>query len=65
LDIVGIVPLGIIAAAWHSEWLIVAELIYGLALTYGARAIALWLGAKIDRYEREKRTRLIEDEVIS
>jgi hypothetical protein len=65
LGIVGIVPLGIIAASWHSEWVIVAELIYGLVLTYGARAIALWLGAKIERYEIEKRSRLIEGEVIS
>ena len=48
LGIVGIVPLGIIAACWHSEWTIVAELIYGLVLTYGARAIALWLWAKIE-----------------
>jgi hypothetical protein len=62
LGIVGIVPLGIIAAVWHSEWMIVAELIYGLTLTYGARAIALWLGAKIERYEMD---RLIEGEVIS
>ncbi len=41
LGIVGIVPLGIIAALWHSEWLIVAKLTYGLVLTYGARVIAL------------------------
>lgn len=65
LGIVGIVPLGIIAALWHSEWVIAAELIYGLVLTYGARAIALWLGAKIERYEMEKRSRLTEGEVIS
>lgn len=65
LGIVGIVPLGIIAAAWHFEWVIVAELIYGLVLTYGARAIALWLGVKIERYEMEKRSRLIVGEVIS
>ncbi len=44
LGIVGIVPLGIIAALSHAEWVIVAELVYGLALTYGARAIALWRG---------------------
>ena len=48
LGIVGVVPLGIIAASWHSEWAIVAELIYGLVLTYGARAIALWLWTKIE-----------------
>jgi len=65
MGIVGIVPLGIIAAAWHSEWVIVAELIYGIVLTYGARATALWLGAKVDRYEMEKRPGLIEREAIS
>lgn len=48
LGIVEIVPLGIIAALSHAEWVIVAELVYGLALTYGARAIALWLVAKIE-----------------
>lgn len=48
LGIVGIVPLGIIAALSHAEWVVVAELIYGLVLTYGARAIALWLAAKIE-----------------
>ena len=47
LGIVGIVPLGIIAALSHTEWVIVAELIYGLVLTYGARAITLWLLTKI------------------
>ncbi len=48
LGVVGIVPLGIIAASLHSEWVIVAELIYGLVLTYGARVIALWLWAKLE-----------------
>jgi hypothetical protein len=53
LGIVGIVPLGIIAASLHSEWVIVAELVYGLALTYGARSIALWLLAKIEADAKE------------
>jgi hypothetical protein len=65
LGIVGIVPLGIISASWHSEWLIVAELTYGLVLTYGARVVALWRGAKIERYEMERRSRLIEGAMIS
>src|SRR5260221_1752614 len=54
LGIVGIVPLGIIAASWHSEWVIVAELVYGLILTYGARALALWLAMKIEPHEMGK-----------
>lgn len=57
LGIVGIVPLGIIAASWHSEWEIVASLIFGLVTTYGARATAFWLWVKIERYEEEKLTR--------
>ncbi len=48
LGIVGIVPLGIIAASWNSEWVVVAGLIIGLVLTYGARAIAFWLWVKIE-----------------
>lgn len=51
LGIVGVVPLGIIAAALHSQWSLVAELVYGLVLTYGARLIALWLAAKVNSTE--------------
>jgi hypothetical protein len=64
LGIVGIVPLGIIAALWHSEWVIAAELTYGVVLTYGARAIALWLRAKIERREMEKRSPLMNERVV-
>jgi hypothetical protein len=59
LGIVGIVPLGIIAALWHSDWATAAVLIYGVGLTYGARLIALWLWAKVqddaDRLEYVQR----------
>jgi hypothetical protein len=33
LGFVGVVPLGTLAAAFHAEWTVVAELIFGLALT--------------------------------
>ena len=45
---VGVVPLGILAALSHAEWSYAAELLFGLALTIGARTIALWLMAKIE-----------------
>lgn len=43
LGVVGVVPLGIIAAALHGIWYYVGELVFGLVLTYGARAFALFL----------------------
>lgn len=54
LGIVGIVPLGILASLMNTDWYAVAFLVGGLVLTYGARAIALWLADKIDRYEMGK-----------
>ena len=49
LGIVGVVPLGIIAAALHGMWYYAAELIYGLVLTYGARTFAIYLMRKLER----------------
>ena len=46
LGIIGIVPLGIVASAFHSDWSAAAILIIGLLVTYGARAVALALAAK-------------------
>ena len=43
LGVVGVVPLGIIAAALHGIWYYVGELIFGLAITYTARVFALFL----------------------
>lgn len=53
LGVVGIVPLGIIAAALKGLWFIAGDLVYGIALTYGARAFALYLAVKIDRAAEE------------
>jgi hypothetical protein len=50
---VGIVPLGIIAAALKGLWFIVGDLVYGIALTYGARIFALYLASKADRVVEE------------
>ena len=53
LGLVGVVPLGIIAATLHGIWYYVGELIFGLALTYGARAFALFLAKTLARIIHE------------
>jgi len=45
---VGVVPLGVVAAALHSMWEPAAELIFGAVMTYAARAFSLYLAQKID-----------------
>lgn len=49
LGIVGVVPLGIIASAFHSDWSSVVALTVGLAVTYGARMIGFGLAASLER----------------
>jgi hypothetical protein len=49
MGVVGIVPLGILASAFHSDWSSVGGLTLGLVLTYSARVIAFRLAARIDR----------------
>lgn len=49
LGVVGVVPLGILAAALHGIWYYVGELAYGLFLTFGARTLALYLMRKVER----------------
>ena len=51
MGVVGIVPLGMLASAFHSDWLAVGQLALGLVLTYGARMTAVLLAARIDRDE--------------
>ncbi len=53
LGVVGIVPLGIIAAALHALWSTVGELAFGIAITYGARMFAVFLAATLDRATEE------------
>jgi hypothetical protein len=45
---VGVVPLGLVAAALHGEWYPVAQLLFGLVTTFGARGLAAYLAHKID-----------------
>ena len=45
---VGIVPLGIVAAALKGLWSVVGNLVFGIGLTFGARVFAGYLAAKVD-----------------
>jgi hypothetical protein len=57
---VGVVPLGMIAAAFKSDWVTVAVAATGLVLTFGTRALAIWLAGKVDRYNFERHMRIID-----
>src|ERR1700683_4834769 len=46
MGVVGIVPLGILASAFHSDWSAAGVLTFGLVLTYGARMAAVKLEAR-------------------
>ncbi|MGH7074218.1 MAG: hypothetical protein ACREFD_08460 [Stellaceae bacterium] len=50
--IVGIVPLGIVAAAFHGSWYRVGDLTFDLLVVFGARAFALFLAKTLDGFER-------------
>ncbi len=49
LGIVGVVPLGIMASAFHADWSSVVALIVGLFVTYGARTLSFGLAASLER----------------
>jgi hypothetical protein len=48
LGIVGIVPLGIIASVFHTDWWSAGALIVGLFVTFGSRMIALSLATTLE-----------------
>ena len=48
LGVVGVVPLGILAALFKAEWWWVANLVMGLVLTYATRAFSLYLILKAE-----------------
>jgi TPR repeat protein len=48
---VGIVPIGMLASAFHAVWPQVGDLALGLVLTYGARMVAIMLAKSMDRDE--------------
>ncbi|OGM94851.1 hypothetical protein A2524_00130 [Candidatus Wolfebacteria bacterium RIFOXYD12_FULL_48_21] len=43
---VGVVPLGIIAAVFNGAWAMAGNLLYGIAITFGARIFGMYLGEK-------------------
>lgn len=45
---IGVVPLGIVAAALHGMWQQVAELVFGIVITFAARAFSRYLVQRID-----------------
>jgi TPR repeat protein len=49
MGVVGVVPLGMLASAFHGIWPQVGDLALGLVLTFGARAIAILLAQRMDR----------------
>ena len=48
---VGVVPVGMLAAAFHSSWLEVGMLAIGLFLTFGSRMLSAWL---VEKYEHRR-----------
>jgi hypothetical protein len=44
---VGVVPLAILGAVVHADWMVAGLLTSALVLTYGARGVAVWMTAKI------------------
>lgn len=51
MGIVGIVPLGMLASAFHSDWSAIGMLALGLVLAFGARMAAFMLAKMMDRDE--------------
>ena len=51
---VGVVPVGMLAAAFHGSWEVVLELAVLVVLTFGSRAYAMYVAKKADEdaYER-------------
>jgi len=43
----GIVPIAVLATLFHAEWGHLADLALLIVATFGARALAYWLGAKV------------------
>jgi hypothetical protein len=59
---VGVVPLGIIALAFNGDWTMAGELILGVILTFGSRAIALRVLATARREEAYRAAKIIDVE---
>ena len=51
----GVVPVGIIGALVHSDWMAAGLLFGGLILTFGTRAMAAWMVVKVENDQRTYR----------
>lgn len=58
----GVVPVALIASLLHGEWYAIANLAFGIVLTFGTRAFAAFLAAKADR---ERDQALVRSEQLS
>ena len=45
---VGIVPIAMLAALFHGDWGVLVGFAILIVLTFGLRALALWLAKKVD-----------------
>jgi hypothetical protein len=52
---VGVVPVALLAALFHAEWPVLWELVFGVALTFGTRALGIWLTTVRQENEEEVR----------
>lgn len=65
LGIVGIVPLGVLAALFGAQWLMLGQLILGIALTFAARWLATNVSLRVMHEAADRRDRIIEGEIVS
>ena len=61
---VGIVPVGILASLFNSNFAGAGLLTFGGLLSIGSRLFAFWLAAKADAVEHARRMKMIEGEVL-
>ncbi|MBI2033447.1 MAG: zinc ribbon domain-containing protein [Candidatus Levybacteria bacterium] len=50
---IGVVPLGIVASLFHADWSTIGTMVYMFVLTYGSRALALYLERKLENQQLE------------
>ncbi|MHB8303944.1 MAG: hypothetical protein ACYDC6_14105 [Acidobacteriaceae bacterium] len=48
---IGIVPIAMLATLFHGMWFRFTELVFLLALTFGSRFLAIWIGGTLDAEE--------------
>jgi hypothetical protein len=65
LAFIGLVPLGMLAALFAGQWMMLMQLIAGVMLAWAARSMAMWLSAQMVRAEMDRHTRIIEGEIIA